>query len=130
MAGYGMTVRTPLSMDQAEAEIRAALADEGFGILTEIDLAATLAEKVQVEHPPYKILGACNPMLANQALGAEEQVGLLLPCNVIVYESDGGTVVAAIDPATIVQLAANPQLEPIAREAHSRLVRALERLSR
>ena len=126
--GYGMAVSTSLSPDEAEAHIRAELEAEGFGVLTEIDLAATLKEKVGVERGPYKILGACNPNLAARAVEAEEDIGLLLPCNVVVYQSGDRTVVAAMEPQTIVQLTSNPELENIAREARQRLDRALSAL--
>jgi len=95
---YGMSVHTSLSLDEAEDQIRAALGDEGFGILTEIDVAATLQAKLGVQRRPYKILGACNPALAQQALEADESIGLLLPCNVVVYEDEDGTVISAIEP--------------------------------
>lgn len=123
---YGIIVETNYSVEEAEERIRASLADEGFGILTEIDVAATLKKKLDVERPFYKILGACNPGLANQALGAEEAIGLLLPCNVAVYESeDGGTVVAALDPGTMSELTENQNLDPVSLEARTRIERAL-----
>lgn len=121
---YGMSVHTSLSRDEAEAHIRNALSDEGFGILTEIDVAATLQAKLGIERKPYKILGACNPTLAAQALEADESIGLLLPCNVIVYEDDDGTVVSAIEPLTMVQH--SPAVQHIADEAHDALERAIQ----
>jgi uncharacterized protein (DUF302 family) len=121
---YGMSVHTTLSPDEAEAHIRRALSDEGFGILTEIDVAATLESKLGVRRRPYKILGACNPPLANRALDADESIGLLLPCNVIVYEDDDGTVVSAIEPLMMADL--SPAVQEIADEAHDALERALE----
>lgn len=126
--GYGMAVSTSLSPEEAEAQIRASLQEEGFGVLTEIDLAATLKEKVGVERAPYKILGACNPTLAARAIEAEEDIGLLLPCNVVVYESGNRTVVAAMEPQTLVKLTSNPKLDEIALEARQRLDRALSAL--
>lgn len=123
---YGIIVETNLSVEEAEERIRTSLADEGFGILTEIDVAATLKKKLDVDRPFYKILGACNPGLANQALGAEEAIGLLLPCNVAVYESeDGGTVVAALDPGTMSELTENRGLDPVSSEARARIKRAI-----
>jgi len=123
-----MAVSTALSSGEAETMVRAALADEGFGVLTEIDLAATLKEKLGVERGPYKILGACNPTLADRAIAAEEDVGLLLPCNVVIYESGDRTVVAAMEPTTIVKLTSNPELDSIATEARDALDRALSSL--
>jgi uncharacterized protein (DUF302 family) len=123
-----MAVSTALSSGEAETMVRAALANEGFGVLTEIDLAATLKEKLGVERGPYKILGACNPTLADRAIAAEEDVGLLLPCNVVIYESGDRTVVAAMEPTTIVKLTSNPELDSIATEARDALDRALSSL--
>ncbi len=125
---YGMTVRTDLTMEEAEAAIRAALADQGFGILTEIDVKATLKKKIDVDRAPYRILGACNPTLANQALDIEEGIGLLLPCNVAVYESNGSTIVAAMEPELMSGVADNPALADVASEARRRLVAALSKL--
>jgi uncharacterized protein (DUF302 family) len=104
-----------------------ALAGQGFGILTEIDVAATLKKKLDVEFRPYTILGACNPPLAHRALTAEPDLGVLLPCNVIVYSrGDGTCTVSALDPVTQFSLVQNPTLEPIAEEVRARLLRALE----
>lgn len=125
---YGMTVRTDLTMEEAEAAIRSALADQGFGILTEIDVQATLKKKIDVDRAPYRILGACNPTLANQALDIEEGIGLLLPCNVAVYESNGNTIVAAMEPELMSGVADNPALADVASEARRRLVEALSTL--
>lgn len=125
---YGMVVTTNRSMDDAEAAIRESLASEGFGILTEIDVAATLKEKLGVERSPYKILGACNPPLANRGLEAEEDLGLLLPCNVVVYAKGDETVVAALEPQLMADISNNPELQDIASEARGRLGKALARL--
>jgi len=125
---YGFGVRTALAPEAAEAAVRAALADEGFGVLTEIDVAATFQAKLGVQRSPYKILGACNPPLAHRALGLDEQLGLLLPCNVVVYDEGGATMVAAMDPSLMPQLSPRPGLAEIAAEAAERLRRALGRL--
>lgn len=126
---YGLKTRTGLDVAGAEARVRELLADEGFGILTEIDVASTLKDKLGVTRSPYRILGACNPQLANQALDIEADVGLLLPCNVIVYQDGEETVVAALDPGTMVDLAANPELEAIAEDARTRLQRVIDAMS-
>ena len=125
---YGMVVTTTRSMEEAEAAIRDSLASEGFGILTEIDVAATLKEKLGVERAPYKILGACNPPLANRGLEAEEDLGLLLPCNVVVYAKGDETVIAALEPQLMADISNNPELQDIASEARGRLQKALARL--
>jgi uncharacterized protein (DUF302 family) len=122
---YGMKARLPLSVDEAEAKVREALAVEGFGILTEIDVAATLKNKLGLEVPPYLILGACNPQLASQALEMEQDIGLLLPCNVVVYQDGDGAVVGILDPDIMVDLAGNPAIKPVADQAKASLERAL-----
>ena len=125
---YGFGVHTQLTPEQAELEVRRALDEEGFGVLTEIDVAATMKAKLGVEGVPYKILGACNPPLAHRALSLDRGLGLLLPCNVVVYQAEGATVVAAVDPAIMSRLSAAPGLEEVAAEASHRLRRALSRL--
>ncbi len=122
---YAMKTRTSLGMEEAEAKVRAALADEGFGVLTEIDVAGVLKTKLDLDTTPYRILGACNPHLASDALDKERDVGLLLPCNVVVYEDGDGTVVAAMDPDPMIGIAGNAALEPIAKDARSRLERVI-----
>jgi uncharacterized protein (DUF302 family) len=122
---YGIGVVTTLDPATAEALVREALAEEGFGILTEIDVAVTLRAKLGVERSPYKILGACNPPLAHRALTADEQIGLLLPCNVVVYAAAEGTVVAAMEPGLMAELSVSPVLAGIASEARERLARAI-----
>lgn len=123
---YGIGIDTSLTVADAEAAIREALAGEGFGILTEIDVAATLKAKLGLERAPYKILGACNPVLASQALGVDEHIGLLLPCNVIVYQADQGSRIEAMEPRIMSQMIDDPAIGPIAAEARERLVRALQ----
>ena len=125
---YGMVVTTDRSLEEAEAAIRESLASEGFGILTEIDVAATLKQKLDVDRPPYKILGACNPALANRGLEAEEDLGLLLPCNVVVYTKGEETVVAALEPQLMAEVTDNPALQDVAAEARRLLQKALARL--
>ena len=123
--GFSTTVRLP--HDEAVERTRQALAAEGFGVLTEIDVRATLAKKLGIEFRPYVILGACNPPLAHQALSAELDLGLLLPCNVIVYAGDepGTSVVAAMDPVEALSLTHNEAIVPLAHEVRQRLERAL-----
>ncbi len=124
------TLRARLNLPYAQAVEQATLAlkAEGFGILTEIDVQATLKKKLDVDFRKYIILGACNPPLAHQALNTELEIGLLLPCNVIVYEDDGGSVVSIADPIAMLTLADNPSLESVAREARSRLERVITAL--
>ena len=127
-AKYSISTRLSLTYDEALQRVKVALKEEGFGVLTEIDVKETLREKLQTDFRRYDIIGACNPQLAHRALQAELDVGLLLPCNVVVYEDDGGSVVAAFDPEVAMGLADIPDLSEIAREAKERLQRALERL--
>ena len=123
--GIGTTVALPYA--QAVERTRDALADEGFGVLSEIDVAATLKKKLDVDFRPYVILGACNPPLAHRALTAERDIGLLLPCNVIVYAADaeGYSVVAAMDPVEALSLTGNDAIRPLAEDVKARLQRVL-----
>ena len=123
--GFGATVALPFG--EAVGRTREELAREGFGVLTEIDVAATLEQKLGVDFPPYVILGACNPPLAHRALAAEPEIGLLLPCNVVVRATDdpARSIVAAMDPQAALQLAANPAVAPVAAEVAARLRRVL-----
>ncbi len=129
---YGMSIRVPLEFGIAVERVKEALAHEGFGILSEIDVAATLRKKLDVDFRPYVILGACNPPLAHRALLAERDIGLLLPCNVIVYADDvaGHSVVAALDPVEALQLTEREDLRPLSLEVKERLERALEAVDR
>jgi len=128
---YGMSRTVRLRYEEALARTREALAAEGFGVLTEIDVAATLRKKLGVEFRPYIILGACNPPLAHQALQAELDIGLLLPCNVVVYTAGdpAETVVAALDPVEALSLSGNEAVQPIAREVRERLQRVLKQVA-
>jgi uncharacterized protein (DUF302 family) len=114
--------------EQAVEQVTAALKDQGFGILTQIDVQATLKQKLDVDFRRYIILGACNPPLAHRALSATLDVGLLLPCNVVVYEDGDGSVVAIQDPITMMRVMDNPALEAVAQEARDRLVRVIDAL--
>ena len=123
---YGTTVTTALGFDAAVARTREALAEQGFGILTEIDVQATLKAKLDLSMEPYLILGACNPQLAHQALDVERDIGLLLPCNVVVRRDGDRTLVQALDPQVMVSLPGLPALQPVADEAGRRLTAALQ----
>jgi uncharacterized protein (DUF302 family) len=125
---YGMTVRTALPFAEAAARVRGALKEQGFGVLTEIDVQATLREKLGQEMGEYLILGACNPTLAHRALATDISIGLLLPCNVVIRGDAGQTVVEALDPQTMVTVTGEPALMPVAEEAASRLRAALASL--
>ena len=129
---YYFKTKVDMPYEQAVEKVRETLATEGFGVLTQIDVKATLKEKLDVDFKPYIILGACNPPLAYKTLQVEEQIGLMLPCNVVVQESaDGGSIVAALNPLVAMQSVGNPELEPTAKEVTDRLRRvivALEKL--
>jgi uncharacterized protein (DUF302 family) len=114
--------------EDAVSQVRAALADQGFGILSEIDVQATLRAKIGAEIEPYLILGACNPPLAYQALEVDRSIGLLLPCNVVVRGAGDSTVVEVIDPQMMVTVTGAADLEPVAGEAGRRLTAAIEAL--
>jgi len=129
--GYGLSRVLPgVPFDDAAAAAKEALSKEGFGVLTEIDVRATLKKKLDVDMPGYLILGACNPPLAHRALAAEPGIGLLLPCNVVVAEQDDGSaVVSAIDPVQMFRVVGRPEVAPIAEEVAQRLQRALAAIS-
>ena len=124
---YAMTVTTDAAPDDAEAAVREALADEGFGILSEIDVRAKLQEKLGEDIGHYRILGACNPPLANRGIGLDRDLGALLPCNVVIRgREDGGTDIVAADPEAMLGIADNPALEELACDAKERIERALK----
>ena len=125
---YGFGVTVPLSYGEAVERTRAALANAGFGVLTEIDVTATLKKKLGVERRPYVILGACNPTLANHAIELEPDIGLLLPCNVVVYDAGepGRTVVAALDPEVMLGLTGRDDIASLATEVKERMQRVIE----
>jgi uncharacterized protein (DUF302 family) len=128
--GYAITATVDQPFDATLEATRSALADQGFGILTEIDLAATLKAKIGADIPPQVILGACRPPLAHAALQAEPSIGLLLPCTVVVRVADhGATVVEAMDPDVMVALTHNDGLAPVAADARDRLAAALATLT-
>ncbi len=116
------------SFDRAIERVTEELKEEGFGVLTEIDVQATLKKKLDVDVPPYRILGACNPHFAYQALQVEPHIGVMLPCNVIVREVDGEVEVAAVDPVASMAAIQNPELTAIASEVRERLKSVIERL--
>ncbi len=119
-----------VSFEEAVDRVRQALAAEGFGVLTEIDVKATLKKKLDVDFRPYLILGACNPPLAHRALSAEDKIGTMLPCNVIVQEPTPGTIeVAAIDPVASMMAVDNPALKPLAETVREKLAAVIEALS-
>jgi uncharacterized protein (DUF302 family) len=125
--GFGKTV--DLDFASAVARVTEALAKEGFGVLTEIDVQATLKKKLDKDVPPYKILGACNPNFAHRALDAEPSIGLLLPCNVVVRQDAGGKVqVEFMDPDAVLEMVNRPEVSAIAADVRGRLVKVMEAL--
>ena len=123
---YTLTTTTDEPFDDAVAATTDALEEEGFGVLSDIDVRETLEQKLDIDTRQYRILGACNPQLAHEGLDEEPELGALLPCNVIVYESDDGVIVSAVDPRQLVEMADNPALDSITEEVHERFERVLE----
>lgn len=124
---FGKTVRT--GFDETLVRVTEALAKEGFGVLTEIDVSATLKKKLGKDMPPYRILGACNPALAHRAIEMEPQIGALLPCNVVVrLDAAGETIVEIMDPSAVLQLVGRPEIGVIAADVRGRLERVLASL--
>ncbi len=128
---YGITTTMKgVGFEEAIERTTAALKEEGFGVLTNIDIKATLKKKLDVDHRPYAILGACNPPLAHKALTAEAPIGLLLPCNVVVsVDDDGNAVVSAIDPVEMFEVVGREDIQPIAHEVKERLERVIANLA-
>lgn len=127
---YGIRTQVNRSYEETIPKVTEALQKEGFGVLTQIDVRETLKKKLGKEFRKYVILGSCNPQLADQALAAETEIGLLLPCNVIVYEeAPGRTVVAAQDPEAALAIVGNPAVAPVAKQARERLARVIQSLS-
>jgi uncharacterized protein (DUF302 family) len=125
--GYTLTNTTTAPFAVAVEHVRAELKEEGFGVLCEIDVQATLREKLGIEQEPYTILGACNPPLAHQALSTEPELGTLLPCNVVVYQRDGETHISAIDAERMLTIVGNDELGPVAAQVRDKLAVVVER---
>jgi len=123
---YGFSKTVDLPFEQTIEKVTAELKKEGFGVLTSIDVKDTLKQKINVDFKKYTILGACNPPIAHKALQEEEEIGLLLPCNVIVYEKDGKTRVSIFDPMVMTWIMENDQMKPIAIEVQEKLQRVLK----
>jgi uncharacterized protein (DUF302 family) len=126
--GYGISIRVKVPFAEAADQVRDALKAQGFGVLTEIDMRATLRDRLGQEIEDYLILGACNPPLAHQALGVDPSIGLLLPCNVVLRTEAGQTVIEVLDPQAMVTITGQPALQPVAGEAARRLRAALDSL--
>jgi uncharacterized protein (DUF302 family) len=130
MSGYAFGKTVSMDFNTAVQRVTQALAKEGFGVLTEIDVAATMKKKLDVEMAPYRILGACNPQLAHQALAAEPSIGALLPCNVVVrVDADSCTRVEFMDPNAVLQLVDRPEVNALAGAVRERLVRVMDAMS-
>ena len=126
--GYTLSATTELPFAEAVERVREELKVDGFGVLCEIDVQATMKEKLGVDGEPYTILGACNPPLAHRALEAEPDVGVLLPCNVVVYVRDGKTHVSAVDAERMLSIVGNEELAPVAADVRARLAAVVERV--
>lgn len=128
MADYYYSRIVDKTIDAADQHVRRALQEEGFGVLTEIDVQATFKKKLGIDYPVYRILGACNPELAHKALQVEEKIGTMLPCNVILQQTDGKTEVSAVDPVASMSAVKNEALQQIAADVRDRLRRVIDAL--
>lgn len=126
---YGYTKKTSLPFNEAVEKTKEELAKEGFGVLTEIDVKATMKKKLNLDYDNYLILGACNPQFAHQALQTEKEIGLLLPCNVIVYEDKKDIYVSAILPSSAMSVVENDKLEEISKEVENKLKKAIDNIN-
>lgn len=124
----GPAVTLSIPFNEAEQAVRSALAAEGFGVLTEIDFQATMKNKLNVDYPPTLILGACNPGFAHQAMSVAPQVATLVPCNVVLRQTDAGVTVETVDPAMLVEATESAELEPLAKELRAKLDRVFASL--
>jgi uncharacterized protein (DUF302 family) len=127
---YTLSTTTELGFTEAADRVREELKSEGFGVLCEVDVQATLKAKLGVVGEPYLILGACNPPLAHQALQAEPELGVLLPCNVVVYTREGQTHISAVDAERMLSIVGNDELAPVAADVRGKLARVVERAAR
>ena len=128
--GYTLSTTTELGFTDAVERVRADLKEDGFGVLCEIDVQATLHEKLGAVTEPYVILGACNPSLAHQALSLEPELGVLLPCNVVIYQRNGKTYISAVDAERMLSIVGNEELQPVAAQVRDRLAAVVDRASR
>ena len=125
---YGISKIVTLSFEQVIEKVTEELKKEGFGVLTTIDMKETLKKKIDVDIPRYTILGACNPHFANKALQVEQEIGLLLPCNILVYEQNGSVIVSAFDPGAMEKIVSNPAIQPLSEEVRQKVQRVIAAL--